>query len=74
MFRLAIARKEREVLLEQRRGEVKNALVLQDWVKRREEAKIALALELRGDLTREEESFLRQQVRDVDDSNYDCCA
>jgi chromosome segregation ATPase len=60
--RLTVARKERELLLEQRKGEVKNALSLQDWIKKREEAKIALALELRGDLTKEEEMFLRDQI------------
>lgn len=62
MSRLSVARKEREILLEQRRNEVKNSLVLQEWIKKREESKIALALELRGDLTKEEERFLREQV------------
>ena len=37
-------------------------IACQDWIKRREEAKIALALELRGDLTREEEGFLKEQI------------
>ena len=34
----------------------------QSWLQHREEAKIALAVELRGDLTPEEENFLRSQI------------
>ena len=59
---LAIARKDREVLMEQRKVEFKNALVLQDWLKERERMKIELGIELRGDLTVEEEKFLRSQI------------
>lgn len=49
-------------MLEQRKVEVKNAWSLQEWMKKRVDAKIALALELQGDLTKEEEMFLRDQI------------
>lgn len=59
---LAISRKDREVLLEQRKGEFRNALILNDWLKEREKMKVELGIELRGDLTIEEENFLRSQI------------
>mmetsp|Transcript_8437 Transcript_8437/g.7562 ORF Transcript_8437/g.7562 Transcript_8437/m.7562 type:complete len:676 (+) Transcript_8437:60-2087(+) len=65
--RLAEAKKNREVLLMQRESEIKNANQLQDWIRRREEAKIKLALELRGDLTTAEEGFLRRQILDKEE-------
>ena len=61
---LAVARKDRECLIAQRRGEVKNAKLLQEWMKERELIKKKLAIELRGDLTRDEETFLRSQISD----------
>ncbi len=57
-----MARKDREVMIEQRKVEYKNALILQDWLKERERMKIELGIELRGDLTVEEERFLRSQI------------
>lgn len=62
MLRLANAKKTRQVLLEQRRGEIKAAKSLQVWLSKREDAKEALALELRGDLSIEEENFLKNQI------------
>lgn len=61
---LAVARKDRDCLIAQRRGEVKNAKLLQEWMKERELIKKKLAIELRGDLTRDEETFLRSQISD----------
>ncbi len=61
-YRLSMARKDREVMIEQRKVEYKNALILQDWLKERERMKIELGIELRGDLTVEEERFLRSQI------------
>jgi hypothetical protein len=48
--------------MRKRLDEVKNAETLKEWMKRRKEAKINLAMELRGDLTPEEEQFLLQQI------------
>jgi len=48
--------------MEQRRHEYKNAITLQSWLKERERMKIELGIELRGDLTIEEENFLRSQI------------
>lgn len=59
---LAVARKDRESLMRKRLDEVKNAEMLQDWMARRKEAKMNLAIELRGDLTKEEERFLLDQI------------
>lgn len=59
---LASARKDREVLIAQRRSEVKNALLLQEWLVDREHQKAVLAIELRGDLTKNEETFLKSQI------------
>ena len=56
------ARTDRRVLLEQRRTEKKTAEVLAAWMKDRELQKQALAIELKGDLTRDEEVFLKSQL------------
>jgi len=56
------ARKDREVLLQQRHHELKTAQTLQTWIVDREQQKVALAIELKGDLTRDEEHFLRGQL------------
>eukprot|EP00596_Hydrurales_sp_CCMP1899_P005223 CAMPEP_0119049066 /NCGR_PEP_ID=MMETSP1177-20130426/62581_1 /TAXON_ID=2985 /ORGANISM="Ochromonas sp, Strain CCMP1899" /LENGTH=721 /DNA_ID=CAMNT_0007025819 /DNA_START=48 /DNA_END=2209 /DNA_ORIENTATION=+ len=61
---LANARKDREVAIAQRRVEYDNALSLQDWMRSRKLDKEQLAKELRGDLTKEEEAFLRAQITD----------
>lgn len=61
---LAAARKDREVLIAQRRSEVKNAQMLKEWLAEREMQKAKLALELRGDLTSTEEHFLKGQISD----------
>jgi hypothetical protein len=78
---LASSRKDRQVLIEQRRSEVKNAVMLKvlthllthlltyllsfkEWLREREHQKAVLAIELRGDLTRDEEHFLRNQISD----------
>lgn len=50
--------------MEQRTQEYKNAVVLEAWLKERERMKMELTLELRGDLTLEEEKFLRAQIDD----------
>lgn len=61
-LQLQTSRKDREVLLEQRKAEYKNAKALQAWLKERERMKIELSIELRGDLTLEEEKFLKSQI------------
>ena len=48
--------------MEQRKAEYKNALSLHEWLKQRERMKIELGIELRGDLTVEEEKFLKSQI------------
>ena len=55
---LATARKDREGLMRKRLDEVKNAEMLQEWMERRKDAKVDLALELRGDLTKSEERYI----------------
>ncbi len=62
LCRLTSTRKDREILLEQRKGEFKNAKTLEQWLKDREQMKIELGIELRGDLTIEEEKFLKSQI------------
>jgi hypothetical protein len=52
------------VLLEQRKAEFRNAQILKEWLKERERMKIELGIELRGDLTVEEENFLRTEIED----------
>ena len=59
---LSTARVDREVLLTQRRNELKTAQTLKQWMGDREVQKQALATELKGDLTRDEENFLRSQL------------
>lgn len=49
-------------MMAKRRQEIKNAELLQDWLRRREDVKAALVIELRGDLTRDEENLLRSQI------------
>lgn len=61
---LATARKDREVLIAQRRSEVKNAHMLKEWLREREKQKMILSIELRGDLTRDEENFLKSEISD----------
>lgn len=65
--RLNKASKERHVLLEQRRAEMKNAEMLQQWLLNRDQAKVDLALALRGDLSKDEEALLVSQLRDKQD-------
>lgn len=60
--RVNIARHEREITLNVRKGELKNAHRLKSWMRDRQVVKAALATELRGDLTKEEEGLLRTQV------------
>lgn len=59
---LALAQKERECLMRKRLEEVRNAENLREWMRRRKEAKRSLALELRGDLSKDEERFLKDQL------------
>lgn len=59
---LDAARTDRRVLLEQRRNELKTAQTLQEWMADREMQKQALATELKGDLTKVEENFLKMQL------------
>lgn len=59
---LETARTDRRVLLEQRRNELRTAQTLQEWMAQREMQKKALATELKGDLTKKEENFLKSQL------------
>jgi len=61
------SRKGREVLLQQRRNELKTANRLQEWLSQREQTKRDLAKELRGDLTRDEEYILKTQLHDKEE-------
>ena len=49
-------------MMAKRRQEIRNAELLQEWLRRRDEVKAALIVELRGDLTRDEENLLRSQI------------
>lgn len=59
---LSRAKRDRAHLMAKRLEEMKNAEMLQEWMEKRKEAKLNLALELRGDLTKEEERFLTDQI------------
>lgn len=59
LARVTEARGERSIATAQRKSELKNAHRLKAWLKERVAQKIALSNGLRGDLTREEESFLK---------------
>lgn len=61
--KVKVLRHERATTLAVRRTELKNAHRLKRWMKDREIVKMALATELRGDLTKDEEVLLRTQVR-----------
>lgn len=61
-YSLMVARKDRKVLTEQRDHEYENAIILEQWLKTRERMKIELGIELRGDLTLEDEKFLKSQI------------
>jgi hypothetical protein len=63
LFSLNLARKDRAVLYEQREHEFENAKTLEQWLLTREKMKLELGIELRGDLTIEDEKFLRQQIQ-----------
>lgn len=67
-FSLALARKNREVLMDQRRSELRNASTLHDWMKRRKEAKETLLLDLNDELTKEEEKFLQDQISEKEEA------
>ena len=66
-FNLSTARKDRECLIEQRRGEVKTAQNLQAWLKKRDQSKVDLAIALRGDLSKEEQTFLKKELREKEE-------
>lgn len=57
--RVAEARSQREAELDQRKGEMKNAMRLKQWLRERVAQKIAMSNIMRGDLTKEEEDFLQ---------------
>lgn len=59
---LSSSRKDREVLLAQRKHELKTAQVLQEWMGQRVQQKAELQTELKGDLTRTEEQLLRSKL------------
>jgi len=59
---LVVSRKDREVLITQRKVEYRNARILNEWLKEREKMKKEMNIELRGDLTVEEERFLKAQI------------
>lgn len=60
--RLAYSRKDREVLVEQRVAEYNSARLLNQWLKDREEIKKQFGIEMQGDITLEEELFLKSQI------------
>ena len=64
---LSASRTDREVLIAQRRNEVKTAQNLQAWLKQRDQSKLDLALALRGDLSKDEKSFLKKELRDKEE-------
>ena len=61
---LATSRKDREVLLGQRKMELKTAQVLQQWMIQRAKEKAELQIELKGNLTRTEEQFLKTKLNE----------
>ncbi|NDD93334.1 hypothetical protein EBZ37_14795, partial [bacterium] len=61
---LAASRKDREVLLAQRKTELKTAQVLQEWMGQRAQQKAELQIELKGNLTRTEEAFLKSTLNE----------
>jgi hypothetical protein len=65
--RVRILRHERGTMLEVRKGELKNAHRLKRWMRERAVTKMALATELRGDLTKEEELLLRTQLKEKEE-------
>ena len=65
---LAASRTDREVLLAQRKTELKTAQVLQEWMVQREQQKADLAVQLKGNLTRTEELFLKQKLSEKIDT------
>lgn len=66
--KLEICRKEREIMLAKRRGEMKAAQNIQAWMHKRELLKVDLAMELRGDLTKEERALLQAQLREKEEN------
>ena len=64
---LAVSRKDREVLMAQRKNELKTAHNLQEWLRKRNESKMQLAIVLSGDLTKEEEGFLKNQLKEKEE-------
>mmetsp|Transcript_13135 Transcript_13135/g.13597 ORF Transcript_13135/g.13597 Transcript_13135/m.13597 type:complete len:695 (+) Transcript_13135:27-2111(+) len=65
--RVRILRHERKIMLETRKDELKNAHRLKRWLRERAVTKMALATELRGDLTKEEELLLRTQLKEKEE-------
>lgn len=65
--RVKVLRHERKLMLERRRAELKNAHRLKRWLRDRSITKMALATELRGDLTKEEELLLRTQLKEKEE-------
>jgi hypothetical protein len=61
---LSTSRKDREVLLGQRKTELKTAQVLQQWMIQRAKEKAELQIELKGNLTRTEEQFLKTKLNE----------
>lgn len=60
--KLGLTRKDRENLMAIRKKEFSNAKLLSVWLKDREQMKKQLGIELRGELTMDEELFLRSQI------------
>jgi hypothetical protein len=65
--KVRVLRHERATTLAVRRTELKNAHRLKRWMKDREVVKQALATELRGDLTKDEEVLLRTQLKEKEE-------
>lgn len=59
---IALDRKERELTMAQRLQEYQDALRLQEWMVKREQMKEELSTQLRGDLTKEEQLLLKDQL------------
>lgn len=65
--RVKTLRHERSNAAAIRRSELKNAHRLKKWMRDREVVKMALATELRGDLTKDEEVLLRTQLKEKEE-------
>jgi hypothetical protein len=66
---LRVAQTDRKVLMEQREREYENAIVLEQWLKTRDRMKMELGIELRGELTIEDEMLLKSKIDERNETN-----